>query len=41
MKGVTMNEGPRKALGWVGALTAVLLWFISGVIGGSTGVKRK
>jgi hypothetical protein len=41
MKGVTMNEGSRKALSWVGALTAVLLWFISGVIGGSTGVKRK
>jgi len=36
-----MNEGPKKALGLVGALTAILLWFISGVIGGSTGVKRK
>lgn len=36
-----MNEGPKKALGLAGALTAILLWFISGVIGGSTGVKRK
>lgn len=36
-----MNEGPKKALGLVGALTAILLWFISGVIGGSTGVTRK
>lgn len=36
-----MNETSKKALGWVGALTAILLWFISGVIGGSTGAKRK
>ena len=36
-----MNEGPKKALGLTGALTAILLWFISGVIGASTGVRRK
>lgn len=36
-----MKEGPRKVLGVAGALTAILLWFITGVIGGSSGVKRK
>lgn len=36
-----MDEGPKKAFGVAGALTAILLWFITGVIGGSTGFKRK
>jgi len=36
-----MNEGSRKVVGWMGTLTAILLWFVAGVIGGATGSRRK
>ena len=34
-----MNSKEKKALGATGILTGILLWFVGGVVLGSTGVN--
>lgn len=36
-----MKKSAKKAIGATGILTAILLWFVGGVIAGSTGIKRR
>lgn len=36
-----MKEIVKRTLGATGIMTAILLWFVGGVISGSTGIKRK
>lgn len=36
-----MKDSAKRALGATGILTAILLWFVGGVISGSNGRRQK
>jgi len=36
-----VSKGINRAAKATGVLTAILLWFVGGVIGASTGLKKK
>lgn len=36
-----MSETAKRAISATGILTAILLWFVGGIISGSTGIKKR